>query len=264
MIRLVISDMDGTIIGRNEQVPAEAAEFISNLEAHGILFTIATGRSEGYMQSKIKQMGIRHPYIATNGATIMNGSCAVMRKQFSIAPLRQVLEHCRELGLSVMYTFMGEERTEFLSDWVLREGEKRGRPYTAEPFTEEEWACLKADKILIMDPARSGAVFEVEQLLNAVGSDAVYVRYRDKALELNEKTANKAAAIEKLIQILQVPMQEVLVIGDDDNDIEMFSAGCKSAAVGNVSENARPFADYVCRAALFDGVKEAVAHFCRI
>ena len=98
MIRLVISDMDGTIIGRNEQVPAEAAEFISNLEAHGILFTIATGRSEGYMQSKIKQMGIRHPYIATNGATIMNGSCAVMRKQFSIAPLRQVLEHCRELG----------------------------------------------------------------------------------------------------------------------------------------------------------------------
>ena len=59
-------------------------------------------------------------------------------------------------------------------------------------------------------------------------------------------------------------MQEVLVIGDDDNDIEMFSAGCKSAAVGNVSENARPFADYVCRAALFDGVKEAIAHFCRI
>ncbi len=264
MIRLVISDMDGTIIGRNEQVPAEAAEFISNLEAHGILFTIATGRSEGYMQSKIRQMGIRHPYIATNGATIMNGSCAVMRKQFSIAPLRQVLEHCRELGLSVMYTFMGEERTEFLSDWVLREGEKRGRPYTAEPFTEEEWVCLKADKILIMDPARSGAVFEVEQLLNTIESDAVYVRYRDKALELNEKTANKAAAIEKLIQILQVPMQEVLVIGDDDNDIEMFSAGCKSAAVGNVSENARPFADYVCRAALFDGVKEAIAHFCRI
>lgn len=264
MIRLVISDMDGTIIGRNEQVPAEAAEFISNLEAHGILFTIATGRSEGYMQSKIKQMGIRHPYIATNGATIMNGSCAVMRKQFSIAPLRQVLEHCRELGLSVMYTFMGEERTEFLSDWVLREGEKRGRPYTAEPFTEEEWVCLKADKILIMDPARSGAVFEVEQLLNTIESDAVYVRYRDKALELNEKTANKAAAIEKLIQILQVPMQEVLVIGDDDNDIEMFSSGCKSAAVGNVSENARPFADYVCRAALFDGVKEAIAHFCRI
>lgn len=92
----------------------------------------------------------------------------------------------------------------------------------------------------------------------------MYVRYRDKALELNEKTANKAAAIEKLIQILQVPMQEVLVIGDDDNDIEMFSSGCKSAAVGNVSENARPFADYVCRAALFDGVKEAIAHFCRI
>lgn len=57
MIRLVISDMDGTIIGRNEQVPAEAAEFISNLEAHGILFTIATGRSEGYMHPKSSRWG---------------------------------------------------------------------------------------------------------------------------------------------------------------------------------------------------------------
>lgn len=47
-----------------------------------------------------------------------------MRKQFSIAPLRQVLEHCRELGLSVMYTFMGEERTEFLSDWCFAKEKK--------------------------------------------------------------------------------------------------------------------------------------------
>lgn len=134
MIRLVISDMDGTIIGRNEQVPAEAAEFISNLEAHGILFTIATGRSEGYMQSKIKQDGDSPSVYRNKWCDNYEWKRAVMRKQFSIAPLRQVLEHCRELGLSVMYTFMGEERTEFLSDWVLREGEKRGRPYTASPL----------------------------------------------------------------------------------------------------------------------------------
>ena len=55
---------------------------------------------------------------------------------------------------------------------------------------------------------------------------------------------------------------QVLAVGDDDNDIEMFQAAGISAAVGNVSDNARPYADYVCRGRQFEGVKEAVAKFC--
>lgn len=262
MVKLVICDMDGTIMGRDEKIPQDAKAWIKKLEESGIMFTVATGRSEGYMRDKILKMGIVRPYIATNGAVILEGDTVIRRVQFSIWPLRAVLDLAKRRGMSVLYTFEGVERTEYISDWILREGEKRGTPYRAEPLTEEEWKQRKADKILIMDPERQGAIFEIEQMLRDTKSDAVYVRYRNKALELNEKSANKAVAVARLAQLLGVAMDEVLVIGDDDNDIEMFQAGCLSAAVHNVSANARPFASYVSEQREFEGVKEIIRKFC--
>lgn len=262
MIKLVVCDMDGTVIGRDEQVPNDAASFISFLENSGIMFSIATGRSEGYMKPKIQEMGISHPYVATNGATVMDGENVILRKQFRILPFRNVANLARELGMAVMYTFFGVERTEYINDWVIREGEKRNEAYKAEPFSEIEWETLKADKILIMDPQRKGAIDLVEEVLKDTKIDATYVRYGNKAIELNERSANKAQGVYELAKLLKVSVDSILVIGDDDNDIEMLQSGCVSAAVGNASENAKSYAKYVCTAPQFEGVKEAVYHFC--
>lgn len=262
MIKLVVCDMDGTMIGRDEVIPPGAAEWIAGLEARGIMFTVATGRAEGYMREKAAQMGLRHPYIATNGATIIDKGRAVLRRQFSLRPLRELIGACYASGMSALFTFQGEERTENITPWIIREGEKRGCPYEARPLTDREWDGLRADKLLIMDTAREGKILEIEERLRAIPGDFMYVRYRLKALELNEKNANKAAGLKLLAQRLGVSMDEVLVIGDDDNDIQLFQAAGHSAAVGNVSDNARPYAGYVCQGREFQGVQEAVEKFC--
>lgn len=262
MIKLVVCDMDGTMVGHDEKIPADAADFIAGLEARGVMFTVATGRAEGYMRGKVAEMGLCRPYIATNGATIMEGSKAVVRKQFPISQFREIAEFARTLGMSVLYTFEGEERVEEITDWITYEGEKRGIAYRPQPFTEEEWNTLCADKILVMDPVRAGSIDRLEEKVKATPGSFAYVRYRNKALEFNERTANKAAALGELAKLLHVELHEVLAVGDDDNDIEMFQTAGISAAVGNVSENARPYADYVCKGRQFEGVKEAVAKFC--
>lgn len=262
MIKLVVCDMDGTMMGRDEVIPAGAAEWIAGLEARGILFTVATGRAEGYMREKVARMGLRHPYIVTNGATIMDKGRAVLRRQFAIRPLRELIGTCYGLGMSVLFTFQGEERTENITPWIIREGEKRNRPYEAKPLSGREWEELRADKLLIMDPVREGKILEIEEKLRAIPGDFMYVRYRLKALELNEKAANKAAALKVLARHLGISMEEVLVIGDDDNDIQLFQTAGHSAAVGNVSDNARPYAEYVCQGQEFQGVMEAVEKFC--
>lgn len=262
MIKLVVCDMDGTIIGRDEVLPAGVAEWIANLEQHGILFTVATGRAEGYMREKVAQMGLRHPYIATNGATIMDKGQAVLRRQFAIRPLRELATVCYAAGMSILFTFQGEERVEHITPWIIHEGEKRGRPYEARPLAEHEWENLRADKLLIMDPMREGKILAIEEKLRAIPGDFTYTRYRLKALELNEKAANKAAALKMLTQHLGIPMEQVLVIGDDDNDIQLFQTAGHSAAVANVSDHARPYADYVCWKKEFQGVMEAVEKFC--
>lgn len=262
MIKLVVCDMDGTMIGHDEALAADTAEWITRLEQNHIMFSVATGRSEGYMRTKVQEMGLFHPYIVTNGATIMEGERAIVRRQFAIKPFQPVAEMAKALGMSAVYTLNGEERIEYETTWTAYEAQKRGVSYNPEPFSETEWLSLKADKILIMDPVRQGAINDIEKLINKIEMDAAYVRYRDKAVELNEKTSNKAAALKELAAMLGIGLEEILVIGDDDNDIEMFRAAGVSAAVANASPKAREAAAYVCSNKEFDGVKEAITRFC--
>ena len=73
MVKLVISDMDGTLIDRDEVLPKKAVEMAHALREKGILFTIATGRVECMAEKYVQELDIQIPYIACNGVTIVQG-----------------------------------------------------------------------------------------------------------------------------------------------------------------------------------------------
>lgn len=263
MIQMIVSDLDGTIVGASEQLPEELAQVIQKIEAAGYIFTLATGRSDGYMKKRIAQMQLRRPYIANNGATIMQENRCLMRRQFPIAGLRAISKRASELGLSMLYTFSGTERATEITPWIVHEGEKHGCVYRAEPFSEEEWASLKADKVLIYDKSRCGVIHEFESLCAQV-PEASYVRYGEKAIELMHSSANKASGLRELCTRMGIPMENVLAIGDDTNDVEFLREAGVGAAVANAQDAAKACADFVCTKPEFEGVKEAVAKFCGV
>lgn len=263
MVKLIVCDMDGTFVGKSEELPKDASRYIQQLEKAGIGFTVATGRSDGYMEERIEKMQLKTPYIANNGATIMQGRTALMRKQFPIKGLREIAELAHERGFSIIYTFAGKERVTEITPWIIHEGEKHGHPFTAAPFTEEEWETLKVDKVLVYDETRSGRIEEIEAMCPSV-CEASFVRYGDKAVELMEKTANKASGLVELCRILSVSTEDVLAIGDDTNDVELFRLAGASAAVANGKPAAKACAKYICKNEEFEGVKEAVGMFCGV
>lgn len=263
MVKLIVCDMDGTMVGRSEALPEGIAEFIEKIESAGIMFTVATGRSDGYMGSRIQKMGLKRPYIANNGASIMEGEKPLMRKQFPISDIREIVPVAEELHMSIIYTFEGVERVTAITPWIIHQGEKHHKEFVAEPFTEEEWSSLKADKILIYDPSRCGSIARIEELCADL-PHASEVRYGDKAVELMEKTANKGTGLLELLSILDVDRSEVLAIGDDTNDVLMFQTISNSAAVANAKPAALAVASYICRAEEFEGVKEAIRALCGV
>ncbi len=258
MIKLVISDVDGTLIGKDFCLPADAPNFVKKLNDNNILFTLATGRPEEFISPFIDSMKIDIPYVCSNGATLMNGAKAVMRKQFPLKSVKNVLEKATELGMEIWYTNTGV-------DYAL--------DYTAQKIVQVEhkdtgtWVDFDIDtvhveKILIMDFVRDGRISHIEDICKDLQGVCKYVRYRDKAVEIMEKTVTKATGIKALLELLNIDVSEVLVVGDDDNDKEMFSLGATSAAVSNASPNVLGLVDFVCTKPQFEGVKEAVYHFC--
>lgn len=82
--------------------------------------------------------------------------------------------------------------------------------------------------------------------------------------EISAKDVNKWRAIEKLKEILNIQIEEIMAIGDNINDIKMIENSGIGVAMGNSWDKVKLRADYVTKSNAEDGVSEAIEKFCDI
>lgn len=68
MIKLIVCDLDGTLLNDRKQLDSQILEVLDALRKKHILFTLATGRNEAIVRDYVDQLGIEIPYAADNGA----------------------------------------------------------------------------------------------------------------------------------------------------------------------------------------------------
>lgn len=93
MIKLVVTDVDGTIVAKDEILHPEVPALAKQLRRQGIIYTIATGRVESQVEEYVKQLELDDtPYIACNGGVIVRGgqvcSAALFRWRRCVRRLR--------------------------------------------------------------------------------------------------------------------------------------------------------------------------------
>lgn len=264
MIKLVISDMDGTLIDRDEVLPDKAIKIAKALKEKGIMFTVATGRVECMAESYVKDLEIDIPYIACNGVTIVKGSEVLKRNKIPLKGLREIMDRADSMGMSLVYSINGKEWVYKVTPWILGQREKFGRYFDVHMLTEEEWETLFIDKLMIMDDVREGAIAILEDMCKELPDEYGFTRYTNKSVEVVNKESTKASALRQLTAYLGIYMDEVLAIGDHQNDIEMISEAGIGAVVGNGTDGAKLVADYVASGRCIEGVCEVMEKFCDI
>ena len=73
--------------------------------------------------------------------------------------------------------------------------------------------------------------------------------------------ANKGHGVTELARALGVPLEQVAVVGDGQNDVYMFKVAGLSIAVGNASDEVKQAADHVTDSNEDDGVAKAIDRF---
>ena len=131
---------------------------------------------------------------------------------------------------------------------------------TWRPACEEDWQNWRIQKLLIIDPASPGKVDEVicELNRNRKQEELSILRYDDRGIEVMPGECTKGMGVKRLAQSLGIPMDEVMVLGDNKNDIDMFRAAGLGAAVGNAVSALKEEADYVSHEKWVYGVIEAL------
>lgn len=262
-IKLVISDIDCTLIDRDEILPADAPSIVRYLGDRGVLFTLATGRVESNALQFVKKMGVDIPYIATNGAVIADSEGkALMRKKIAASSAKSIMEKADEYHLAVIYTIDGIEYV-FDEDapYIRKYPHRFKRDGIGRRLADEDYDGLELDKVSIMSDSSDEMIEVLEKMCIGHEDEFIYTRYQDRSVELVNKSATKASAASELVSILGIEMKNVMFIGDHQNDIELIHAAGIGCAVGNATSDAKEAADYVCRHTMFEGVKEAVYRF---
>ena len=260
-IRLVVSDVDGTLVRKDKSLSPQVIAAVHRLRAAGIPFTLISARPVSGVLPLIAPLGIDIPVAAINGGIIFRPDGSVVAEH-RVDP--HVVHGMFELAADAAvgrWVFADNQWYASGLDGVHVEHERvasNQEPVLREDFTDlyhriEKLTFVSDDAPLLRDVAgRAAARF---------GDRATIGQSQTYYLDVTDTRANKGEGVAALANMLGVDLAEVAVFGDMDNDLAMFARAGTAVAMGQAPDNVRAAADFVSSSNEQDGVAHAIDQF---
>jgi Cof subfamily protein (haloacid dehalogenase superfamily) len=257
-IKLVVSDVDGTLLTRDKRITDAAKEAVAKLRAANIGFTIVSSRPTVGMTFLIEPLALSLPFGSFNGSSIVEPK---------LKPLEQHLVPASVVtrSLAVLEKF-GTDIWLFSHDqWLIRDpnGEYVGleqRAIRHPPTVVRDFAPYLADVSKIVGASSDPALLQrcEHAVHQAVGDEATAVRSQTFYLDITPPGCDKGSFVEAMAKRIGVPTSEVAVIGDMQNDLPMFAKSGLSFAMGNAADDIKRRATHVTASNEEDGFAKAM------
>ncbi|AWK49977.1 Cof-type HAD-IIB family hydrolase [Clostridium beijerinckii] len=280
MIRLIASDMDGTLLNSNHKISKENLEAIKKAESMGVKFTIATGRRFEDVKPLIDENDLRCQCIVLNGGEYIDEEGKVLegiyigRKEAS-----QIIDMIiKENIVAEIYTNQGlysvNTKEEALTEVAYRI--KAFDPKTsfeeAIKYAETHPHFLDLNYIKDIDEFLNSDIkigkfvafyndeettIKVKRKLESIERIAIASTFT-KNIEINNKEAQKGLILAKVAEKMGIRRDEVMVIGDSFNDYSMFTEFPVSFAMKNAVPQIKEAAKYITDTNDNAGVAKAI------
>lgn len=243
MIKLIASDLDGTLLAEGTQdLPPELFDLILELKKKGIHFTAASGRQLSSICSLFKPIGEHISYIAENGALC---TCdGELLSVTTIAPdlAQQILKYAKTLSdckllVSSTDTCYIESGDEEFYQWI-----RYGYHNVTTVVDDLSKITAPIIKIAIYDTKHPQETFDLcHQLLH---QKVNVVTAGNHWIDLIPFEANKGVALRTLAEHLGISIEETMAFGDQQNDMEMLRTAGISYAMVKAKPEVKACADH--------------------
>ena len=254
-IKLVVTDLDGTLLTNDKQVPARNREVLEQVAAKGIQIVICTGRTLPGVQSILQAL----PFLNQSDYMILQNGAQILRVDEAQSLVHQeVLDKVtRETALAYAKQFEQQEAqlVAFDRDHLYLIGAP-----VANHFVERDAAFLNTAITLMSEAeflAHEGLIKtmilapetvldELESLVTPIQRDTLsLVRSQRIILEFLPKGVSKASGLDYLVKLLGFTADEVLALGDELNDVEMLQYAGTAVVMANGPKQVQQLADFV-------------------
>jgi len=260
-IRLLLADVDGTLVTRDKVLTDRAVAAVRALGQAGIAFAITSGRPPRGMSMLVEPLEITLPMAAFNGGILVDRDLTVIEQRVIPEELvPQIMELLTAASLDV---------------WLYRGAEWYVRDRKAPHVDREAWTVKFEPTVVERFDALSDNVVKMVGVSDdhdavSSASTAVRDRFGDHVsaapsqpyyLDVTHPDANKGAVARLLGERLGISSGQIATIGDMPNDVLMFAHSGLSIAMGNADTQVQRAARRVTTSSEDEGFANAVERF---
>ena len=276
-VKLIALDLDGTLFNSQSQISAHNIDTIKKANEAGATVVISTGRPySGLPFEQLKGSGIRFA-ITTNGSAIYeieSGKC-LFEEAMDEDIILPILDFLLTKDIH-MDAFIGGKG--YTPVQCVAAGQKLANPPALKHyilntrvrvdnlplFIHENQ--LKVQKMTLNFYPEGDVFKDREEVRKYLESNPAVTTVSGgyNNLEFTRVDVNKGVGLQKMAQLLDIPVTQTMAVGDTENDLAIIRAAGVGVAMGNATAAVKSAADYITTSNDEDGVAAAIAHFLRL
>lgn len=268
--KMIVMDMDYTLLNKNKEVTDRNREALKKAMDMRIHVAVATGRIYTSARVYAKLIGINTPIIASNGAIIREEITNKTIYQSSLPDdmIREMIRlshregvYCHLYTMKTVYTEKIINISERYAQWNerLKADERieiQVKPDLEEVIVNEQGNVLKA--VVVDDDEKK--LLKIRNEILSTGKVSVSQSLKDN-IEVMNYSVSKGNAVKILSEIYGVKREEIISIGDNENDISMIDYAGLGVAMANAEDCLKCRADYITDSCEEDGVAKVIEKF---
>ncbi|WP_330281486.1 Cof-type HAD-IIB family hydrolase [Streptomyces sp. NBC_00588] len=233
-IRLIVTDMDGTLLDDAKRIPPGLWETLAELRRRGVLFSPASGRQYATLAREFADVAEGMVFIAENGTYVVRDGVELSSDPLDPEVAARIVRAVRGLvadGVDVGAVVCGKR-----SAYVERSDEPflaEVRKYYVEHRVVEDATALDDDVIKVALFDFGSAAHTTAPALAPFSATHQVVVSGEHWVDVMNRTADKGAALRRLQTELGITPAQTMVFGDYLNDLEMLDAAEWSFAMAN-------------------------------
>lgn len=273
-IKLICIDMDGTLLKDDHNIAERDKEAIKSAISKGVHVAITTGRVYNCAKLYSKSIGLKTPIIASNGAFIGDtDDTPIYCNPLSIDDIKEFLIITKKYGLLSYLTAnwglisMEELPENNIYKLLNKTLPEKDRITLKVVNSIEEAYDYHPDEILkgvCISNGNKEDLIKAKEELKSIASNLEIVSSWNNNFEVMKKGSSKGEAVEQLTKYLKLNRDEVMCIGDSENDLTMLKFAGTGVAMGNAIDSVKEAADFVTSPNTDCGVAKAIEKFVLI
>jgi hypothetical protein len=265
-IKLIAIDMDGTLLLPDHTISPAVKAAIASARARGVSVVLCTGRPYAGVESYLRELHMDEPNdycITYNGALVQKAQDGSTVAQTALnyddyryleQLSREVGSHFHALDRHQLYTANRD-----ISYYTVHESFIANIPLVfCEPENMDKngefLKVMMIDDPVVLDKAIARIPAEVHERYTLLKSSPYF-------LEILDKRVNKGTGVKALAEKLGFRREEIMTLGDQENDIAMLEYAGMGVAMDNAIDKVKEVSNFVTKSNLEDGVAYAIEKF---